>query len=72
MKVYVQVVDTTTGVYQTGMIDEPVRKGFEIKNAIEHFTSSNINWISKTESDEIISKTGKVEGTTKIVSIIAI
>ena len=72
MKVYIQVIDTITGVYQTGMIDEPVQKGYEIKNAIEHFTSSNINWISETEYNKIISKTGKVEGTTKVISIIAI
>ena len=37
MRVFVQIVDTKSGISQTGMIEEPVVKGQEIQNAIKHF-----------------------------------
>lgn len=64
MKVFVQIVDTRTAVYQTGMIDEPVAKGVEVDNALLHFgvRYNEVIW----ENDNF----GKVEGTSKVVSII--
>lgn len=70
MKVFVQIIDSKYDTYQGGMIDEPIAKGFEIKNAIEHFGSSNVNWVSESETDEFIHKIGKIKDTTKIVSVI--
>jgi len=72
MKVFVQIINTNTGVSQYGMIEEPVKKGFEIANAVKHFgvDLSNINWI--LESDENNFKFGIVEDTSKTVSILTI
>lgn len=66
MKVYIQIVDTLTGIYQSGMIDEPVVSGKEIDNALGHFGISygTVNWVNPNY--------GKVENTTKIVSVITI
>lgn len=70
MKVFIQVVDTKTGIYQCGMIDEPVKKGLEVQNALGHFgvDYSNIEWGFKSD----LSMIGKVRDTTKIISIIKI
>lgn len=84
MKVYVQVIDTLTGIYQAGRIEEPVMKGMEISNALKHFGvfENEVEWYYKNtrfgpndsgeKCESIISKFGKVEGTTKIVSVIQI
>lgn len=71
MKVHVIIIDKKTGVYQQGMIDEPVVKGKEIENALKHFGASygEINWIFD-QNNQI--KYGEIIGTTKIVSIITI
>lgn len=70
MKVFIQIVDVKTGVYQTGMIDEPIQKGFEIANAIGHFgiNINNVDWETKTN----LNSFGKITGTTKVVSIITL
>ena len=65
MKVYVQVVDLNSGIYQSGMIDEPTGKGFEIQNAVGHFGVSDVIWDSETD----YSKSGRVSGTSKIVNV---
>ena len=70
MKVFVQVVDNKTGIYQTGMIDEPVKKGYEIKNAIEHFCSSEIDWEPDSRIDNVVIKSGRIRETSKIISVI--
>lgn len=74
MKVYVQVVDVKTAIYQTGMIDEPVLDGFEIENALRHFGIfiSEVDWINQEYDSKYIFKNGKVKDTSKIVSILAI
>lgn len=70
MKVYIQVVDTRTGIYQCGVIDEPVTKGLEINNALTHF-GINPNDIKLVQHCNFASSYyGEVEGTTKVVSII--
>ena len=70
MKIFIQVVNLTNGVYQTGMIDEPVQKSFEIANALGHF-AVNINeveWDNKSD----LHLFGKIKGTSKVVSVISI
>ena len=72
MKVYVQIVDTSNGIFQSGMIEEPVKKGFEIQNALAHFgvLASEINWVELYNGVNYTSKFGEVSETTKIVNII--
>lgn len=68
MRVYLQVIDKITGIYQTGMINEPVVKGKEVENALKHFGVSygTIEWEHQSET----FKYGKIEGTSKIISIV--
>ena len=77
MKIYIQVIDTRTGIYQTGMIDEHTVKGQEVVNALMHFGVSygTVIWDVKVPVDMIQDNTytimtGRVDGTTKIVSVI--
>ena len=74
MKVFVQIVDTRTAVYQTGMIDEPVVGDKHIVNALAHFgvTYGDVNWHTNYQLQSTISKFGEVEGTSKVVSVVAI
>ena len=64
MKVAIQVFDTNTGIYQCGVIDEPVMAGKEIINALSHFgiRDVEVKWKDST------SMIGSVEGTSKMVS----
>lgn len=66
MKVFVQIVDTSTGIYQCGGIEEPVQKGLEVVNALAHFGIRDIEWQYKAD-DRMI---GIVNETTKVVSVI--
>lgn len=71
MKVFVQIVDTKSGIFQTGMIEEPVQKGMEVLNAINHFikvNNSDIEWEYSTPT----FRCGRVKETTKVISIICI
>ena len=72
MKVFVQVIDTRTGISQNGMIEESTEKGFEIANALGHFgvEINTINWLFEY-SNSFIGKFGHVKDTTKVVSVIA-
>lgn len=73
MKVFVQIVDTRTGGYQCEMIDEPVEKGFEVANALKHFGINDINWTTKDSNESYYQAMfGKIDGTTKVVSVITI
>ena len=67
MKVYVQVVDTQTSIYQSGMIEERVKQGSEVANALKHFgvIYGEVAWI--VNGDTI--KVGMVTGTDKIVHV---
>jgi hypothetical protein len=71
MKVFVQIVDTKSSISQTGMIEEPVQKGMEVLNAINHFikvNNSDIEWEYNTPTFGC----GRVKETTKVISIICI
>lgn len=78
MKLFVQVVDTLTGISQNGMIEEPVEKGFEIQNALKHFgiSEQDVEWLYSEEgfSENINGDIfpGRVEGTYKLLSIICV
>jgi hypothetical protein len=75
MKVYVMVVDTLTGLSQNGMIEEPIKEGLEIQNALRHFgvESSLVKWFCHNQIDTTnLCKMGIVEGTNKTVSIVTI
>lgn len=68
MKIYLQIVDTRTGIYQCGMIDEPVMKGEEVNNALGHFGISPGSCSVEYQSND--SEIYRVDGTTKVVSVI--
>lgn len=78
MKIFVQIIDTKTGIYQTRMIDESVKEGNEIANAIKHFGPSygEITWNDDFINQEVVNNprilTGYIEGTSKIVNIVVI
>lgn len=72
MKVFVQVIDTRTGVYQTGMIEENVIKGKEIENALLHFGVSDIKWKPANQIENANNYFGEVTNTTKVVSAITL
>ena len=71
MKVYVQVINITNGIYQQGMIDEPVKKGLEVANALGHFgiDINTIEWTSTDATEDYESKFGAIKETTKIVTV---
>jgi hypothetical protein len=77
-KVYVQVVDTLTGISQTGMIEEPAKENFEIDNAIKHFgviygeVSWNSNFINIDVANNPRLLTGYVEEANKIINVIVL
>ena len=66
MKVFIQIIDIRTAIYQTGMIEEPVVKGKEVVNALAHFgvRYGDINWKN--------NNFGEIEGTSKVVSVVTI
>ena len=71
MKVFVQVINTKDGVYQQGMIDEPIKKGLEIANALGHFgiDINTVEWTSTDATEDYESKFGAIKDTTKIVTV---
>ena len=71
MKVFVQVINTKDGVYQQGMIDEPIKKGLEVANALGHFgiDINTVEWTSTDATEDYESKFGAVKDTTKIVTV---
>ena len=48
MKVSVMIVDTVNEITQYGTIEEPIKKGFEVANALEHFgvNIKSVTWNS--------------------------
>ena len=78
MKVFVQIVDTLSGISQTGMIEEPVVKGQEIQNALKHFgvVYGEIIWNSNFVNNDVANHprllTGYVEGGNKVVNVITL
>jgi hypothetical protein len=71
-RVFVQIVDTKTGGYQFEMIQEPVKNGMEVLNALKHFGIGDVNWTNTNANDLWETKFGIVEGTSKIITLIII
>ena len=77
-KVYVLIVDTLTGISQTGMIEEPVIKGQEIENAIRHFgvIYGEVTWNSDFINEDVANYprllTGCVDGANKVINVIVL
>ena len=77
-KVYVLIVDTLTGISQTGMIEEPVIKGQEIENAIRHFgvIYGEVTWNSDFINEDVANHprllTGCVDGANKVINVIVL
>ena len=74
MKINVQVVDTKTGILQSGMIEESTKSGFEIQNALAHFgvLPSEIDWTFNKEYTNFFVRYGEVPNTTKVVNIVGL
>ena len=75
MKVTVQVINTTTSFISSGVIEEPVKKGHEIDNALKHFGVSyaEIKWdenLKKSSYDNATIMVGNIPGTSKIITVI--
>lgn len=72
MKVFLQIIDTRNGISQHGMIEEPVQKGFEVANALEHFgvNINTIEWMYEHSKNNFRTKMGEIKDTTKIVNIV--
>lgn len=70
MKVYIQVINKMTGIYQQGMIEEPVVKGKEVENALAHFGISYpaVDWEYKSD----IFYCGQVQNTQLFISVFII
>ena len=77
-KVYVQVVDTLTGISQNGMIEEPVKENLEVENAIKHFgiiygeVTWNSNLIYNNKANSPILLSGYVGGADKIINVVVL
>lgn len=67
-KVYIQIIDSNTGIYQTAGIQEPVSSSKEIENALLYFgiKEREVTW----ECISDYGKIGKLEGTSKVISVI--
>lgn len=62
-------LEAKSGICQQGMIDEPVQKGFEVLNAINHFikaSESDIDWEYYTNT----FCCGRLKDTTKLISVL--
>lgn len=75
MKVFVQVINVKDGVYQQGMIDEPVVKGHEVSNAISHLIGKVlIEWNSDFIHEDLVNTprllTGTVCDTNKVLNVV--
>ena len=77
-KVYVQIVDTLTGISQNGMIEEPIKEDFEIENAIRHFgvIYGEVTWNSDFINEDVANYprllTGCVDGANKVINVIVL
>lgn len=71
MKIFVQVINVKDGIYQQGMIDEPIKKGLEVANALGHFgiDINTVEWTSTDATEDYESKFGAIKETTKVVTV---
>jgi len=78
MKVFVQIINTQSGISQHGMIEEPTFDGQEISNALKHFGTSygEIEWNSDFVNGEVLNNPrlmqGYISGTSKVITVVAV
>lgn len=71
IKIAVCVVNTHTGITQSGVICEPVQPGFEIQNALAHFGVMDYSIESSVDATNNIKMiTGKVPDTDNYFTLI--
>lgn len=75
MKTFVQIVDTSNGNYQHALIDEPIKEGYEVANAVAHLVGHvKIDWNSDFIHKDLVNTprlmTGIISETNKVVNII--
>ena len=53
------------------MIDEPIKKGLEVANALGHFgiDINTVDWTSTDATENYESKFGAIKETTKVVTV---
>ena len=79
-RIYLQVVDTATEVSQNGTVEENIEDNdiLKVQDSLQRFGIHyhNVSWCEKFTLGNLISSptimTGFVDGTNKIVNIIAI
>jgi len=77
-KVYVQIVDSLTGISQNGMIEEPVKENLEVENALKHFgiVYGEISWEEKVLENNLANSftimRGRVDNAYKIINVIVL
>ena len=77
-KIYVQIVNTLTGISQNGMIEEPVKENLEVENALKHFgvIYGEIIWNSNFVNSDVVNNprllTGYIEGGNKVINVITL
>ena len=74
MKVFVQIIDTSVCSFQHAVIEEPIEKGFEVKNAITHLVGQvSIEWKGHFHYDNLKNSPkvlfGYISNTNKIVNV---
>lgn len=78
MKVFIQIVDSRTGIYQTAGIEEPVMNEKHVDNALAYFglRYSDVEWLHSSDvsldSKTATLKSGKIRDTTKVINLIAV
>lgn len=78
MKVHIQILDAISGKVQSGCIEQPVEKGFEVRHALATFGEevTAVDWttLSFPSKHEKMSNStvyvGQIEGTAKIVTVV--
>lgn len=75
MKVFIQIVDTITGNCQHALIDEPIKEGFEISNAVSHLVGHvKVDWNPEYKYRNLrnkpCTKSGIISETNKIINVI--
>lgn len=78
MKVFIQIVDGRTGIYQTAGIEEPVMNEKHVDNALAYFglRYSDVEWLHSSDisldSKSATLKSGKIRDTTKVINLIVV
>lgn len=78
MKVFIQIVDSRTGIYQTAGIEEPIMNDKHVDNALAYFglRHGDIEWLNSSnislDSKSITLKSGKIIDTTKVINLIIV